>query len=325
MTSNMAKVSFIIPHKGREGMLIDTLHSIASQDYPSSAMEVILVSQNTTVSEAVLAAAGEVTLHVLYSSEGNTISASRNMGAAKAEGEYLAFLDADVGLSPNWLNACLAILQERPQTKLVSAKQIPSPTPTPLEHIRVALSNAEVDCTVSFLPGRNLLLTQDTFQAAGKFPEDLVTCEDYYFTDKVNQLGELFYTSDAEYVHIGEDKMLSAMFEKEIWRGQSNLASTKDRRIPLREWPSFIIPLAIPALVLFALVSLLLGQSTLAILALIGALLPIVAYTLRLYKLVAGSTTFVHVLAFYCVYFPARALGTLGGIIKTIGTSSHGK
>ena len=321
----MDSVSFIIPHKGRENMLIETIGSIAALEYPQEQLEIVLVSQNPAVSEDVKQAAGNITLQVIESTPDNTISTSRNIGARQAKGNYFAFLDADIALSANWLSTCLQLLQSRPGTKLVSAMQLPSATPTPLEHIRVALSNADLDCTVSFLPGRNLLLSKETFYQAGQFPDDLVTCEDYYFTDKVNQLGELYYTSQAQYVHIGEDKQLAAMFNKEIWRGQSNLASTRDRRIPLREWPSFIVPVAIPGLLICALLLTIAGYSELSLMALGLAVLPVILYSLRLFKLVAGTTSFWQVLKFYSVYFPARAIGTVGGIIKTIGTSSHGK
>lgn len=323
MTTSM--VTFVIPHKGREEMLKDTLRSIAHQAYPSESMEIILVSQNTEVSEALREACGQVTFKVLFAQPEHTISASRNRGAEAAKGDYLAFLDADIQLSSNWLTACISLLEQRPNTKLVSAMQLPSDAPTPLEHIRVALSNAVVDCNVDFLPGRNLLLAKETFYAAGQFPEHLITCEDYYFTDKVNQLGDLYYTSNAQYVHIGEDKQLGAMFEKEIWRGQSNLASVKDRKIPLREWPSFIVPLAMPACLIAAIISLVAGFPMFAVLCFIAACLPVIAYSARLYKLVRPKTSLLEVIKFYCVYFPARTVGTLGGIIKTIGTSSYGK
>lgn len=321
----MEKVSFIIPHKGREGMLIETIDSIVALDYPADLLEIVLVSQNPSVSQAIEQATGNISLKIINSSPDNTISTSRNIGAKQANGSFFAFLDADIALSTNWLTICLTLLTTRPNTKLVSAMQLPSQSPTPLEHIRVALSNADIDCTVSFLPGRNLLLSKETFYRAGQFPDDLVTCEDYYFTDKVHQLGDLYYTSQAQYIHIGEDKELGAMFKKEIWRGQSNLASTRDRHIPLREWPSFIVPLAIPALLLCALGLAMLGYFEASVLAMSMGLLPVVAYSLRLFKLVAGKTTFWQVLKFYSVYFPARAIGTLGGILKTIGTSTHGK
>ena len=45
--------SFIIPHKGREDMLIETLTSIAGLTTPKEQYEVVLVSQNKEISKMV--------------------------------------------------------------------------------------------------------------------------------------------------------------------------------------------------------------------------------------------------------------------------------
>lgn len=315
--------SFIIPHKGREDMLIETLTSIAGLTTPKEQYEVVLVSQNKEISNTLSAFIETVNLRVVYNDENNTISHSRNLGAGLATGEYLAFLDADVALASNWLNVMVDTLKTRDNTALVSAMQVNSPNAPPLEIIRTALSNAELDVPVSFLPGRNLFLLKKTFEAAGKFPEHLLTCEDYFFTDKVNKLGELFYTSQTQYIHIGEDKAYAPMYKKEIWRGQSNIASLKGRRIPLREWPSFVVPFAFTGGLLLAFLAIIFSQPIVAIVMLVGALLPFTAYTWRLKRLVKQQVTWWHCSLFYLLYFPARALGTLIGVRGAVSTSSH--
>jgi len=316
------RISFVIPHKGREQMLLHTLDSLAQLARPQSEWEVIVVSQNDDLSPELAERHSTIPLHVLFNRDGGTISYSRNLGARHAQGEYLAFLDADVALSPNWIDEMLRCL-ERPGVKLASAMQINGPDAPPLERIRTALSNADIDTYVAFLPGRNLFLHRDTYEQVGRWPEHLMTCEDYYFTDKVNQVGRLYYSSGAQYVHIGEDKAFGPMYEKEIWRGQSNLASLAGRRIPLREWPSFIVPLAIPALAAAALLFTLLGMVTLATVSLVGALAPVLAYSLRLKRLVGDTVSLWHCVLFYLVYFPARALGTLKGAFTPVATRSH--
>ena len=102
--------SFIIPHKGREDMLIETLTSIAELKTPKEQYEVILVSQNKEISEALSEFKETVNLRVVNNNENNTISHSRNLGAGLATGKYLAFLDADVALASNWLDVMLSLI-----------------------------------------------------------------------------------------------------------------------------------------------------------------------------------------------------------------------
>lgn len=314
----MKKVSFIIPHKGREEFLQQTITSIFEQQFEHQEIEIIVVTQNEKLSSLEQFKNKSIDLKVSYQQAGLTISALRNMGAKQANSEYFAFLDADVGLSKNWLTEMLALLENKADRLLVSAMQINGENPPPLEKIRTVLSNAEIDCNVNFLPGRNLLLAKSTFEEVNGFPEHLVTCEDYYFTDKVHELGELFYSSNATYIHIGEDKDFTQMYHKEIWRGQSNLQSIKGRSIPLREWPSFLIPIGMLGLSALALVFLLVGYIPLTITAVLLALFPAFVYSLRLYLIAKKQISFKYILKFYAIYFPARAIGTIAGIFKSI-------
>lgn len=317
------KVSFIIPHKGREEMLLQTLRSIQSQVYGPAGVEIILISQNESLSDELAALVKELSIELVHCMDGRTISALRNLGVSKSKGDYLAFLDADVELSENWLQVMIRTLTERAGTVLVSAHQINGINAPSLEKIRTALSNAELDCAVQFLPGRNLFLSREIFERVGGFPEHLVTCEDYYFTERVSQFGELYYTSEACYVHIGEDKDYLQMFRKEIWRGQSNLASIKGRKIPLREWPSFIVPTGLLVLIIVALCAALASSWSISLLALLLFCLPVAAYSSRLKRLAGSEVSIGAIFKFYGLFLPARALGTLSGALKEIKSNSH--
>lgn len=315
-------VSFIIPHKGREEMLLQTLTSIQQLDFNLARLEILLISQNESISVELQELIDQLPLKLIRVTDGRTISALRNLGVKESQGQYLAFLDADVALSENWLKVMLTTLQ-KPNTILAAAHQVNSHEAPPLERIRTALSNAELDCAVKFLPGRNLFLSRYHFDAIGGFPEHLITCEDYYFTERASQLGELYYTSEACYVHIGEDKEYGLMFQKEIWRGQSNLASIRGRSVPLREWPSFIVPIGLMGLASMVVLFALLGFWSWAVASLVLFGLPVAAYSLRLKSLVGASVSLGSILKFYGFFFPARALGTLSGALKEVKTSSH--
>jgi len=312
------KVSFIIPHKGRLEMLKETIDSILNLDYDQSLIQVIVVSQNESLSSNELVASNiNNQLSVILADERGTISKSRNIGAEQAEGEYLVFLDADIDLSNNWLVVMLSEIKKDTRRKIVSAYQICADDAPELEKLRTELSNAEVDVNVKFLPGRNLFLHKDTFNAVNGFPEHLITCEDYFFTDKVGELGDLFYTSKASYIHLGEDKEWVQLFHKEIWRGQSNLKTLSGRTVPLREYPSLLVPLWIFFFAIAASVTLLLGNFGSTFSCVLFIALPVFLYSQRLSNMAKRKIKFGIIVKFYLVYFAARAIGTVVGVTKS--------
>lgn len=322
-------VSFVIPHKGRETLLIDTLDSIAQLAITGFNIDVIIVTKNIEPLRALALIPPHLSVQVINASDDVSISTQRNMGVAQVNSTYLAFIDADIQLAPDWLSVVHDCLHKRGAV-LVSAHQQAPEDALMLEHIRTSLANAEIDTDVTFLPGRNLFLRTEHFGLVGGFPEHLTTCEDYYFTHAMSQLGVCFYTSSTSYIHLGEDKLLHEMYNKEIWRGQSNIASLQGRKIPLREFPSFIIP---PFLLLMACTMLITGVGAwivnseillaIALCAFIGFLLPFGAYCIRLYAMVPKTVSLWDVIQFYAVYFPARAIGTIKGSIHSITTDSH--
>ncbi len=308
-------VSFIIPHKGRIDFLQQTVTSIANQETSNVKVELILVTQEPNFDESQISSLEKLEHQTLIESDEFTISKLRNIGVEVASGDLLAFIDADVDLKSDWVETLSHELISNDEYKIVSAMQICPDKPTTMEQIRVALSNAELDQFVTFLPGRNLLLRKDTFYQIGGFPENLLTCEDYYFTAKASELGKLYYTSKTHYVHIGEDKALAPMFKKEIWRAISNLRSVGGRKIPLREIPSFIVPIGIVGLLLLSIVLLLLNFKLPALGAFALGLMPALVYVFRLYSLTEKRVSLLDCLSFYLVYFLARTIGTVQGLV----------
>ncbi|GMM71812.1 hypothetical protein MTsDn5_17640 [Alteromonas gracilis] len=322
--TNMHKVvSFIIPHKGRETMLLQTLESIKQQTLDADKFEVIIVSQNENVSQGLAEYEQYFSLIVIHNDDANSISHSRNLGADRATGTYLAFLDADVEINKDWAAKMISDIEIRPGTALLFGTQVNSQKPKPMEVIRTALASATSGGFTESAPGANLFLRKKTFIESSGFPEHLRTCEDIYFTSEITKLGKIFHYSEACFVHLGEDQDFASMFKKEIWRGQSNIASTSGRPIPLRELPSFIVPFAVTLGLIILLLSLLYSRTNFAIIFSLIAGAPLLAYTLRLKKLVGNDVSFFNCLRFYLVYFPARAIGTLLGARGAVTTNTH--
>jgi len=318
----MNSVAFIIPHMGREALLIDTLNSIAALNRTNIELSVVVVSKNESFSVDLLTYQDSINIQFLSVDANVTISEQRNIGVKNTDTQYLAFIDADVALSPNWLDEML-LLVNQPNIVLASAVQLASNTPTQLEHVRVRLSNLSIDCEMEFLPGRNLFMATDVFTKSGGFPSELVTCEDYVFTQKVSEQGTLYYSSKANYVHLGEDKEYWPMAKKEVWRGQSNLASIKGRTVPVSEYPSFIAPPLFTLGLLWGVLFMLFGKIAIAALGLAGALLILSVYTLRLWEKQLRYPSLFAIVGFYALYFPARTIGTVLGALKTLDSGVY--
>ncbi|MBX2857616.1 MAG: glycosyltransferase family 2 protein [Cellvibrionaceae bacterium] len=316
----VSKVSFIIPHRGREEMLRQTLDSIAAQKYDKRDIEVIVVTQNQSMTNDTVITLRNMAGKLIRAEESDTISQMRNQGVEQSSGEYLAFLDADIHIESNWIVSMLSAMQEQPSRVIVSAVQsCPGQAPV-LEKIRTELSNVCVDCNVEFLPGRNLFLRRSSFEKSGGFPAHLVTCEDYYFTQKVAEQGQLYYTSRSNYIHLGEDKQFDLMFKKEIWRGQSNLHSLKGRKVPLSEIPSFLVPVWFALFATTFVVSFPFLSRFTSTLLLLLALFPVGLYSWRLHQHSEGRLPLPAIVRFYSLYFPARFWGTLIGLFKIVKT-----
>lgn len=318
----MKSIAFIIPHMGRENLLLDTLQSITQLDSDGFDVSVVVVSKNTEFSEQLLAYKQQCNAQFIQADLSITISDQRNLGVEATDSEYLAFIDADIDLSRNWLHAMFSEL-DKPNVVLASAVQVASENAPQLEHVRVVLSNLSVDCEMEFLPGRNLCLSREIFDKTGGFPSHLVTCEDYVFTQNVGQFGSLFYTSKASYIHLGEDKEFWPMAKKEVWRGQSNLASIKGRKVPISEYPSFIIPPAFTGMLCVFILALLFSFPVIAGLCALGCVAILAMYTLRLLRKRDKQPSVLAIVTFYALYFPARTIGTVLGAVKNLQTNDY--
>lgn len=300
-------IDFIIPHMGRTEMLLDTIESITKQNAFNSVGQIIVVSRNKEA--PTLPDIDKLTL--IHEPDVGSISEQRNRGVMHSNEEFLAFLDADIELSPNWVTQCMNEMESRANTVIVSAQQKIKRAGNLVETLRCTLSNVATDCEVSFLPGRNLLIRRTHHDEIGGFPEHLQTCEDYYYTDKAAKLGALYYTAQTFYYHLGEDLSLSQTFKKEIWRSEYNLLSLKGRDVPLSEWPSILLPFWVLLFTVVALVGFF--YTPLFLLGIVGMLTPPLLYSARLSRYRPTDLPKRFIILFYCIYFVARTLGTVSG------------
>ena len=176
-------ISFVVPSYRSHLTIAATLRSIQAQG-SELRHEVIVVDSSPEPLPADLAELCS-NLRLLRQSQRLSAAAARNLGAARARGEWLAFVDADAMLERDWLGTLLSEIRVRPGAVVGG---------------RVANADPQGDagCVLhwlefsEFLPGlrggprdflstSNLLLRRESFLATQGFDERLKMSEDSAF------------------------------------------------------------------------------------------------------------------------------------------------
>jgi len=108
------KISIILPTYNRAELFLErAIDSVVNQSYKD--WELIIIDNNSTDNTKVLVDSYKDKQIYLYgiSNNGN-IAKSRNLGIAKAKGEFIAFLDSDDYWQVNKLEKCMAVLTSNP-------------------------------------------------------------------------------------------------------------------------------------------------------------------------------------------------------------------
>src|SRR5574338_867068 len=109
----MPTISVILPVYNGEKTIQETIESVLQQTFED--FELIIIndgSQDATLHQVSTLSDARIKV---FSYPNAGVSASRNRGIAQAEGEYIAFIDADDLWTPDKLGAQFKTLQTNPQ------------------------------------------------------------------------------------------------------------------------------------------------------------------------------------------------------------------
>jgi glycosyltransferase involved in cell wall biosynthesis len=107
-----SKLSIVIPFYNLGDYLEETIISLLNIDYPN--FEIIVVNDGSTEESSILKLAeisNKYKINVL-TKKNEGLSMARNYGAEMVDGEFLAFIDADDTVEPNYYAKAIKILQE---------------------------------------------------------------------------------------------------------------------------------------------------------------------------------------------------------------------
>ena len=124
----MIRISLVIATYNRAGSLAETLGSVAQQTLPAGEWECIVVDNRSTDDtavrfEAFAAGCPQLNMRRIYE-ERQGLSHARNAGIAAAQGEYIAIVDDDERLNPEFLAAYAALFDSYPEAMSAGGRVI---------------------------------------------------------------------------------------------------------------------------------------------------------------------------------------------------------
>lgn len=214
------RVSVIIPVLNEEAVIGRCLDALAQSTLSRKSLEVLVVDNGSTdrTLKVVAGFSERLRLRVLQKA-GVNISALRNLAAAEARGEILAFLDADCLASPEWLERALAHLDGQSERIVGSRYAIPADSSW-VGRAWYGIGHAPVDGDVAYVPSGDLLIRRSTFCQLGGFNEALATSEDCEFCLRARNAGlPVRAAVELAVTHLGTPQTLAQFYRKHRWHG----------------------------------------------------------------------------------------------------------
>jgi glycosyltransferase involved in cell wall biosynthesis len=163
------KVSFIVPAFNEEGSLPECLASLRSSGVAS--FEILVVDNNST--DGTAAIAKDLCDRVIPCAI-QGIAAARNEGARHANGEFLAFIDADARVASGWLDSALSLVSRSGVVTGWNYFREKNPILSLYFNcycvVFFVLQMVSVLIGSSVVAGNNLLIRRDLFEQSGGFP-----------------------------------------------------------------------------------------------------------------------------------------------------------
>jgi len=189
-------ISVVIPALNEEKYLPRCLRSLVCQSTREPA-EIIVVDGGST--DRTMQVAKEYAHKVLVG-PARPVGAARNIGAKEAEGEVLAFIDADTIASEGWLEEIARTFDSKPEAVGVTGPTLPYEG-THLDKIAYHMATGWVQ-RFSLRLGRphvagfNCAYGRKAFWDAGGFDEDRVLLEDVMLSLRMRHQGQILFNPE---------------------------------------------------------------------------------------------------------------------------------
>jgi glycosyltransferase involved in cell wall biosynthesis len=251
-----------------------------------------------------------------------TVSALRNRGAELSSGEFIAFIDSDCLIGPDYFEQALSVLRGvADATGSEYALEEPCHW---IQKVWYTLHVPAKDGIVNYIVSGNLVIKRQALLAVGGFDEKMVSCEDNDLGLRLNRAGFKVCQAHAiRALHPGGEQNLRVFFRKTAWRSMGMFQMMK------HSWLNkpLIITLAHLVLVIAAIANLFGSYSSLLTRAVVSLLLvnlapalTVLFYVLRVKRLYAPMRSML----LYHLWFLARFYA-IGMMLGSMGASRERK
>ncbi|MDQ3812562.1 MAG: glycosyltransferase [Armatimonadota bacterium] len=214
------KISVIIPCLNEERRLGATLQALREQPASPDDFEIIVVDGGSTDRTAEIAQAAGA--RVIHSEKG--LGRQRNAGARAAAGDWIAFVDADITVSRDWLAQALQRIACADADVLLGPVLAPHDG-TWIErawgvHLQMRRQRAAHagESVFRLVSTQNLFVERSAFETVGGFDEELSSGEDTFLSYSLRKQGyRIAYDDGLAVCHRGEPKSLRDFFTQQVW------------------------------------------------------------------------------------------------------------
>lgn len=180
----MPTISVVIPAYNAERTLLETIASVQQQTF--SDFEIIVINDGSTDRTLKLLQSVQDKRLKVFTYENSGLPVARNRGISHAEGEFIAFLDADDLWTSDKLEKQLAALQNNPKAGVSYSWtyfKFENEDYSYADESNLLEGNVYADLLIrNFLHnGSNPLMRKQAIEAVGLFDPNLKSCEDWDF------------------------------------------------------------------------------------------------------------------------------------------------
>jgi mycofactocin system glycosyltransferase len=189
------RVTIVIPVRDQPVDLADCLISLANLDYPPDRREIIVVDDGSKKDVSQIITSGNIQIVRLEKSQGP--ATARNIGAGKAGGDILAFLDADCTAGERWLKDIVPFFLAS-KVGAVGGYVVGFYQKGWLDRYESTASSLNMGNRILlegksgstfYVPTANMLVRRDSFMSIGGFRAGMRTGEDVDFCWRLRDLG----------------------------------------------------------------------------------------------------------------------------------------